>query len=454
MPETLRNIIMSRRDFAWLLEIVLSAAAWVILRCGAPVRPKRGRIAFEFLALTAVLSAVNLLCLELSLLIPGHFFAPLWALMQGLVAYLYLEITLACPRKTKLLLWLALHTSSLCLMSMAGLSSILVGRFLSRGVAEAAARFVFYLLIPVVALFLRRFSLDEYSLVPATGIRMLFFGTVCAMLLHIIEALFFMQSDAVTIVMLCSYFCMFTMSCSALQSMHTLGLEQSALLELQTEKQRFEAEREMTRMTEKNLDDLRCIRHDLKNQYSYMQILLLEKRYDELQRYFEQLSENLPAPLNMIDCGNRTMNTVLNMELSKLKSDRIDFEHQLVVPPVLPFPDEDICAIITNLLDNADDECRRLLEKGWTAVRVRLEIYPHHSYLFIKCSNSTDRTELTHAKGGLHTTKQDEQMHGYGTRIIARLAEKHNGCADYSLSGGQFVAQIMLDMTEDTKGEN
>ena len=454
MKDTLLSIIMQRQDFAWVLEIALSVAAWLILRCGAPVRPSRWRIVLEFLALLTIMSAVNILCLALSLLIPGHFFAPIWALAQGLVAYLYLEISPTFLRKTKRLLWLALYTASLCLMSMAGLSSILVGRFLSSGVPEALTRFAFYLLIPGIALFLRRFSFDEYSVIPVSGMRMLAFGTICVLLLHLIEALFFMESITISIVMLCSFFCMFAMSCAAIQSMHTMCHEQSVLLELQAEKQRFLAEREMTQMTEKNLDDLRCIRHDLKNQYSYMQILLSEKRYDELHQYFAKLSENLPTQLNMIDCGNRTMNTVLNMELAKLKSDQINFEHQLVVPPVLPFPDEDICAIVTNLLDNAADECRRLLKEGESEVKVRLEIYPHQSYLFIKCSNSTDRTELTHVKSGLRTTKKDEQLHGYGTRIIAKLAEKYNGVADYSLSDGQFVAQVILDMTEDKSHED
>ena len=454
MPDTLQTILMQRRDFAWLLEIALSAWAWLTLRCGATVRPGRGRIALEFVGLLAVLSAVNHLCLFLAYMMPGHFFAPLWALAQGLVAYAYMEISAGYLKRTRQLLWLALYTSSLCLMSMAGLSSILVGHFLFSGAAEAATRFVFYLLIPGIAFFLRRFSFDEYSVVPSSGMRMLGFGTVCVLLLHLTESLFFMESDTVTIVMLISHFCMFAMSCSAIQSMHTMCREQSALLELQAEKQRFVAEREMAQMTEKTLDDLRCIRHDLKNQYSYMQILLAEKRYEELQQYFAKLSENLPVQLNMIDCGNRTVNTVLNMELAKLKSDRIVFEHQLVVPPVLPFPDEDICAILTNLLDNAADECRRLLNKGRPSVKVRLEIYPHQSYLFIKCSNSTDRTALSHAKGGLRTTKADEQMHGYGTRIIVKLAEKYNGCADYSLADGQFVAQIMLDMTEDKSHDN
>lgn len=454
MAELLNSMFFQRGDWFWILEIALSALAWVILRCGAPVRPKRYRIALEFVLLLCLMTIVNGLCFALAQLLPGYLFALMWSLAQGAIAYFYLETSPTYLRKTKILLWLALYTASICIMSLAGLSSILVGTLFSSGGAEAAVRIAIYLLIPVVALFLRRVSFDEYSAIPANGMRMLSHCTVCAIILDVAESLFFLADTAVTVTILVANFCMFAMTCSAIQTMHALCRDQNALLELQAEKQRFLAEREMTQLTESKLDDLRCIRHDLKNQYSYMQILLAEKRYEELQQYFANLSENLPVQLSMIDCGNRTMNTVLNMELAKLKSDKIVFEHQLVVPPVLPFPDEDVCAIVTNLLDNAADECRRLLKAGKPSVKVRLEIYPHQSYLFIKCINSTDRVALSRAKGGLRTTKDDEHMHGYGTRIITKLAEKHNGCADYSLEGESFVAQVMLDMTEGDAHEN
>ena len=199
-------------------------------------------------------------------------------------------------------------------------------------------------------------------------------------------------------------------------------------------------------MTEAMLHNLRSIRHDLKNQYAYMQILLNEKRYSELEEYFSELLSALPAPLNLVDCGNHTVNTVLNMEFSKLRADNIPFQHKLVVPPVLPFKDEDICAILSNLVDNSVEECRRMKENGMNQPDILLEIHPHQSYLFIQCSNSTDRTALTRKKGGLQTTKGDAELHGYGTQIIMKLAEKYNGYANYDLTDGRFVAQVMLDM--------
>ena len=158
------------------------------------------------------------------------------------------------------------------------------------------------------------------------------------------------------------------------------------------------------------------------------------------KEYFRQSSEHLLPQLGQfIDCGNHPVNTVLNIEFAKARKENAEFVHQLVAPPVLPFSeDDDLCAALTNLLDNAIEECARLLRAGRTNVSIRLEIYPQKSYLFILCRNSTDRTELTRSGRGLRTTKGDDRLHGYGTRIITKAAEKYNGCTEFGLSGGMF----------------
>jgi hypothetical protein len=70
------------------------------------------------------------------------------------------------------------------------------------------------------------------------------------------------------------------------------------------------------------------------------------------------------------------------------------------------------------------------------------------SYLYIVCRNSTDRQQLERWNDALRTTKSDERLHGYGTRIVMKTAEKYNGTADYSLKDGTFVAKVMLDTME------
>ncbi|MBR5110081.1 MAG: sensor histidine kinase [Clostridia bacterium] len=433
-----------------LLELGILAWAWVIL-CARKKEKKRSLL--HFVLLFAILAAVNTLdsALTGSAEMLG-FFHILWAAGLGIVSFCYLLVFSGLRRRTLTLLWLVVFTAQQAIVVLSGEFCFLLDEWLGQGPGTDIFRICCYLVIPPLAWRLREYRFDEYAIVPRSAVMT---GTVMAvsvLALRVVESIYFGSGgNAQTVTLLVANASILTLDLMAVHVIHTMCREQAELMQLQGEKQRFLSEREMTQMTEARLEDLRCIRHDLKNQYAYMQILLSEKRYDELERYFTKLSANLPEQLNMIDCGNRVMNTVLNMEFGKLRGSSIALEHQLVVPPVLPFEDDDICAIVANLMDNAAEECFRLLADGAGQAKLRLEIYPHQSYLYFKCMNSTDRTALKKRKGGLITTKADASLHGYGTKIVSRIAEKYNGAADYSLSEGQFIAQVMLDMTKNTE---
>ena len=194
-------------------------------------------------------------------------------------------------------------------------------------------------------------------------------------------------------------------------------------------------------MTAATLEDLRCLRHELKHQYSYIKLLLSQKNYQELERYCDRISGTIPAQLQTVDCGNVTLNVLLNMWIGKARHNGIEVQTQLIVPPSLPFSEDDLCALISNLMDNAVEACQ---ENGDNTIR--LSIMPWRDYLSIVCSNPTKLTSIRYAGGGILTTKADLRLHGYGTRIISRIAERNNGMVDYSITEGWFVAKVLLDM--------
>lgn len=437
-------------DTAWVIEALLTGLAWIIL-CWQKGSWKRlvpafaglffyqlivGSMLYGFLGISGAYPLLNKLLRGAGFLLMLHYLSPYqW--------------------KTDELLHCVLFNVMLSVSALAGQSSILVGSLVRSGSPEALTRCLIHFLLPLAALYLRRYNFDEFEMVPTSCINLELTLCLGILVVNITESCLMTLDTSVVLAFLSGYFSLAVTSLITIRAVYTMCREQSDIIQLRAEKQRFQAEREITKIAQKTLDDLRCIRHDLKNQYSYMQILLEGGRYDELKEYFQKLQENLPPQLNLIDCGNHTVNTVLNMEFSKLRSEGITPEHQLVVPPVLPFPDREICSVLSNLLDNAWDECRRLMKNGWTNPRVRLEIYPHQRYLYIRCMNSTDRKTLEHSGIGLLTTKRDKQLHGYGTKIIAKLAEQYNGCAQYSLEEDMFVAQVMMDMTwEGTKRES
>ncbi len=54
------------------------------------------------------------------------------------------------------------------------------------------------------------------------------------------------------------------------------------------------------------IEEMRALRHDMKNQHKVMELMLSENRYDDLKKYFESVDEKLyQSTINeFINCGN------------------------------------------------------------------------------------------------------------------------------------------------------
>ncbi len=443
MPGLAGISIAETLDAAWFLQHIFLGLAWALL-CNGPPRTRRscGRLLVDLTVLTVVMGGCEL---SVQILLPSLFFL-MKILISGVVGVAYLWLRSDYYWKSKLVMWSSMLACCCALSSISGMMSFLVGEFVARGAMEGAVRCVVTALSIPLALYLHAFNFQEYQSIPRSGMSLILIGDVSVLLFAVLEMFWAGADYRITVSFAVAYICILGMTLAAVWAMHDMCAEQADIIALQAESQRLQGERELFRATEATLEDLRCVRHDLKNQYSYMQILLSQKRYSELDAYFRQLTDNLPVQLNYIDCGNRAVNAILNMELGKAKKEGVQVEHQLVVPPVLPFAEDDLCALLANLLDNAVEECARVHREKNLASALRLEIYPHRNYLYIMCRNTTDR-EFLHRRGAaLSTTKTDERFHGYGTRIITRIAEKYNGCSEFSLENGYFVAKVMMDM--------
>ncbi len=436
-------------DIAWFLERFIISFGWVLLCRGVPNNRKSW---LRFIAHMALYYCVYMvITTAMYILLPSGYLRWISRIVSGLIPLFYLMLSSGYGKKTNMLLWCCMYAGVCTLASIGGQFSMLIGEFVAKGAPEAIARIGCYLLLVPLGLYLRRFNFDDFDNLPRTGFALIVAGDASIFMLYFVEFLWAQNDYRVMVTLVVGYTCLLMMVLFAVYTMYAMCQEQGEIIALQAEQQRLLAEQETMQMVDSNLEDLRCIRHDLRNQYAYMQILLHAKRYDELEKYFQQVSQNLPSRLEFVDCGNQTMNTILNMEISKARKEQIEVTHQLVIPPVLPFPEKDMCAIIANLMDNAIEECKRISTDGEKVPMIHISIYPQKSYLFIQCKNLTDRKSLKRQGWGLQTTKGDEKLHGYGTRIVSKTAEKYNGIAEYTLEDGFFVAKVLLDMMEGTE---
>lgn len=219
-------------------------------------------------------------------------------------------------------------------------------------------------------------------------------------------------------------------------------------LELMAVSQQQRAEAELQAITEKRTEELRVLRHELKNHDAYIQMLLDEKRYDELSDYVRQSSARLAASAGRVDCGNRLLSYILEQKLVLAELAGAEIRYQISVPPELPVEETELTSLLSNLLDNAIEACRE--REGRSVILLRMDI--QRDYLFIHTENPFEPSVSGARRLTLETTKPDQAAHGYGTKIVRRIAEKYNGCAEYQVQGCVFISDVMLALTDTSEG--
>lgn len=212
--------------------------------------------------------------------------------------------------------------------------------------------------------------------------------------------------------------------------------------DMATMQTKLEQDLEYYKRSEALTQEYRSLRHELKNHFSVMETLLHEKRYDQLQQYFEEYAGSTTPHLEEFICPNPLISSVISHQINTARSAGIQLDVVAAVPESLPIPDADICSLLSNLLDNSIEGC---LCTGETSVRAT--IHSKNGFLFITVVNPAP-PDILERNPELLTTKKNATGHGYGIPIIRQIAEKYDGCVTFTMDGGYFTADVMLSLEE------
>ena len=195
----------------------------------------------------------------------------------------------------------------------------------------------------------------------------------------------------------------------------------------------------------------RELRHEVKNQYAYMRLLLERGDYERAEEFFASMELNANPAFSTVASGNQLVDDVVNLEIAKARAADIEVDARIVVPERLDFDELDLCSLFTNLLDNAIEACRGL-EAGERSIALSATVDPAQGALVVRVSNPCAVPPKTDGRGRLVSSKGGPD-HGHGTQIVRQLAEKYDGVADYHCEDGTFVARAMLVLPATDAGE-
>lgn len=221
--------------------------------------------------------------------------------------------------------------------------------------------------------------------------------------------------------------------------MSILNNSHKAAEELSMLKQQDEIRKQYAENVKYRYDEIRRIRHDMKQSYTVLETLLLENRTSEAIDYIRSGKSAIAKTEVLVDVGNDFVNSLLNSKLSTAKQLGIEVICSSV-KDISGVEAVDLCTLLGNLLDNAIEAAEQCpLEKSLIEVKItssdnKLVIQVTNS---IKCSVLNENSELK-------STKPNPMEHGFGVRSIRLIAKKYSGSVKYFEEDDTLSCRVIL----------
>ncbi|WP_099469667.1 sensor histidine kinase [Konateibacter massiliensis] len=176
-------------------------------------------------------------------------------------------------------------------------------------------------------------------------------------------------------------------------------------------------------------------RHDMRHHFALLQGLASKEHIEGIKEYLRTAQSDMDAITPLRFCENETVNLILSAFAAKAKQADIMLTVEAKLPDLLPFSDTELCSLLSNALENAIQATKKINDGNKRYIMLR--VYSKNNKLCIDIRNRY-QTEPTFHQGLPVST---EQGHGFGTKSMAHIVEKHGGVFQFSVKDGWFTFQ-------------
>ena len=197
---------------------------------------------------------------------------------------------------------------------------------------------------------------------------------------------------------------------------------------------------------------IRRLRHDMAN---HLHVLAVMKK-EEQQDYIQDIMKTPAMAIKTHYCQNYIINTVIALKAYQMEEERISFDSQLIYPENLSIDRVELCSLFGNVLDNAIEACRKILDAKLRYIKLKGRAEKNLFMLQVTNSISgvsvcvkreaqeNNKRKKREKETFLSTSKADKGLHGYGLPNIRQIAENHNGTMETRWTDETFTISVTM----------
>lgn len=183
--------------------------------------------------------------------------------------------------------------------------------------------------------------------------------------------------------------------------------------------------------------------HDMGNHLNLLYQLLQENDIDGAKEYIKKISEPVLSLSKKEWTGTDMVDAIINSKVQEMEELNIIPDINVEFPKNSTILLNDICTVLSNLLDNAVEAVDRLEEDN-RAVHFTMRIV--RFFLFIQVINPCTRNGQFETFPA--TTKENTFLHGWGLQSVNDVVKRYGGTMECENRSYEFAVNIMLPFDE------
>ncbi len=189
-------------------------------------------------------------------------------------------------------------------------------------------------------------------------------------------------------------------------------------------------------------EETRRLRHEMKHHIALMDEMLAKREYERAGEYIRSLSDKVSSLPSDAYSKNLVINAIAGRYLNAAKSEGVAVTSDIHTSENIALRDEELCVLLTNMLENALESCRATPDGAERFIRFKLRSSEDH--LTVCCENSASRAVSIGADGSITTSKEDKERHGYGVAAMRQIVEQRDGQFTVSCADGRFIVEATV----------